>query len=99
MSQDEQMAAIGRLMTGRAEAKRELALLFQQIRASAEKIAEVGSTLRYNLDGRRRVRPALDMLIKEGGLDKFAELLDRYEEITVKIADLEGTAKAAGIDF
>jgi hypothetical protein len=101
MSTDEQMAAIGRMMTERADAKREQACLLHKIQGLAENLNAVGSALRYNLgtENQRRVMPVLEQLIKTGSLEGFAALVENYNSVTIKIGDLEGKLTAAGIQF
>ena len=99
MSIDEQMAAIGRLVTERADTKREQALMEGKIRDLAEKLQTVGSSFRYNLgsSNQQRATPVLDDLITAGGLDSFKALLADYYAVTERLAIIEARLKAANV--
>jgi hypothetical protein len=99
MSTDEQMAAIGRLVTERTTAKREQSLLNHKIQTLAENLTALGGSLRWNLgeQNQRKAVPLLDDLLKAGGLEALKSSLSEYNAVTQRLAMLEDRLKDAGV--
>jgi hypothetical protein len=99
MSEDEQMAAIGKMATDRAAAKREAAIRENQIEEFGKTLYSVALALRsaHDLLATGATQKTIDALIEKGGLDHLKEMILEYQELQSKIAALNKRLAAAGI--
>ena len=101
MSPDEQDAAVLRIVKDRAEAKRRRALLESELQAAGKALHIISETL--PLLGSPVVNiPVLLKLIDENAEllapSKLSQMMKEYADLTAQIADLDASAKAAGIE-
>jgi len=101
MSPDEQDAAVLRIVKDRAEAKRRRALLESELQAAGKALHVISEAL--PLLGSAVVNiPVLLKLIDENAEllapSKLAQMMKEYADLTTQIADLDASAKAAGIE-
>jgi hypothetical protein len=99
MSQDDQIAAVGRLALERAEARRQLAMIRSTIQSVAENLKTIGSGLAYSRDDEYSKRlPAINDMISRGGLDQLKSSVESAVALQGRIAEMDKRAKEAGID-
>jgi len=101
MSPDEQDAAVLRIVKDRADAKRRRALLESELQAAGKALYVISEAL--PLLGSPVVNiPVLLKLIDENAEllapSKLAQMMKEYADPTALIADLDVSAKAAGIE-
>jgi len=101
MSPDEQDVAVLRIVKDRAEAKRRRALLESELQAAGKALHVISEAL--PLLGSPVVNiPVLLKLIDENAEllapSKLAQMMKEYADPTALIADLDVSAKAAGIE-
>jgi hypothetical protein len=101
MSPDEQDAAVLRIVKDRAEAKRRRALLESELQAAGKALHVISEAL--PLLGSPVVNiPVLLKLVGENAEllapSKLAQMMKEYADLTAQIADLDASAKAAGIE-
>jgi hypothetical protein len=97
MSNEDQMAVIGRMVTERAEARRTAALLLHQMQATGNAFYAIGADLRSPIHLSKTLG-YVDELIKNGGLDALRKNLVEYTQLQVTLGHLEQKIKEAGIE-
>jgi hypothetical protein len=99
MSQDEQMVAIGKLVTERAAARRELALLARRIKDAGSSMSYLGNVLaRDSARDLNEVTRGVDRLVSLGGLDGINKDVRDHQAIERRIAELSNSLKEAGAE-
>jgi hypothetical protein len=101
MSSEEQDAALLRIVKDRAEAKRQRVLLENELRVGGSALHALSEGL--SLLGSPLVNmPSLLKLIDENAElltpSKLSQMMRQYADLSKRIADLDASAKALGID-
>ena len=99
MSTDERMAAIGKLVTERTQARQASVLLGQQIRDAGKALEEAGAIIRReHLPQLGVAATKLNELINAGGLQKLREKILDYQVLESRIGDLSKSLKDSGAE-
>jgi len=99
MSNDEQMANIGRWSVERTEANRRLAILTQRIRDTGNSLHAASLALIPAMASQMRIDEGLkqvERLIESGDLGGLREMLIEHKALTARIFELDKTLHAAG---
>lgn len=102
MSTDEQHAAVGRLLAELSAAKKELALVREEIRSTARLVGELAQLLAPALDAASPRADALRLVNELMYRDTFARLkalLEDAETLSPRIAQIQATLKDSGIEL
>jgi hypothetical protein len=101
MSNEEQLLAIGKMSTERADKKRERALLLRQIQdagGSFNKAAPLLMRQTPEVSDYQNALQILGALQQSGGLDHIRQALSEYLELTERINNLSISLRDAGVE-
>jgi hypothetical protein len=100
MSNEDQMAVIGKLVTERAQAKREMALLITQIKQYGPLINTCGAELvrEQPPTNLRKVLGSIDGIIQKGGIDTLRVMLMEYVALEDRVVSATQSLHAAGAE-
>jgi hypothetical protein len=99
MSTDERMAAIGKLVTERTQARQAAVLLGQQIRDAGKALDEVGAIImREHMPQLGVALIKLNELINAGNLQQLREKILDYQVLEGRIGDLSKSLKDSGAE-
>ena len=100
MSSDEQMASIGRLVTERSEANKQISLLRNEIKLRQVKLNELALHLEHSGDSARVAKSVsvLDGLIGVGGLEELRKLVAEFQSLTTRVSEIGVTLRNAGVE-
>jgi hypothetical protein len=101
MSSDEQMANIGRWVTERVEANRQLAMLTQKIRDAASALHAAANALIPAMASQMRIGDGLkqvEHLMEIGDLAGLKKMLMEHQALTARILELSTTLRNAGAE-
>ena len=99
MSSDEMAATLGRLMIERAEVRRRLALLREEIERDGKLMFEIAGPLHIvalTPDVARKSIIKLNELVAFGGLARLKSNLEAFDSTMSRLSSLEQTIEAAG---
>ena len=99
MSDEEQMAVIGRLVSALSDAKRQHSLLAHQIEQMGEQVWNGSARVMRpgNPEALRLGLSILNPLIDQGGLEKLRSMILEYQVLSVRISEMNKTLEQAGI--
>ena len=99
MSVDERMAAIGKLVTDRTQARQASALLGQEIREAGQAMEEAGAIIRREHMPQLGVAVTkLNELISAGSLLKLREKILDFQVLENRIEELSKSLKDSGAE-
>lgn len=102
MSDEEESAALGRLVKQRSDVKRRKALLENDLRTAGDSLVNIGSVLRH-ISGGPYDRIADSLLLTQQapsvcGLERVRAMLTELTELHSRLAQLNRAASDSGID-
>jgi hypothetical protein len=98
MSNDEQMAAIGRMIFERSELRKQRSLRLQEIQQTGLALESIGNSLRSTNRDFTETLKVTNTLITGGGLDALKTSIVDYQRIQLLLANIEAALKNAGVD-
>jgi hypothetical protein len=93
MSNEDQMAAIGRMVTERTEAKRQLILRLHELEKASQTFYALGLALRKPVEYSQALRIAND-----SNLDNVKAAIEDYQKLEAEVRDLTEKLKSAGVE-
>ncbi len=98
MSNEDQIAAIGRIAIDLAEAKKQRALLVNALESISTELSELANSLRGDApEAWKRSADLLNYLIAKKDLGYIKDLVLERMDLAVKLAELEKQARDVGI--
>ena len=100
MSQEEQDAALGKLMREKMEAQKQFTLLLLEIKRQAAVIESVGRTLGSigMPEAEQQGTVLLEEAIAAGGLSKIKSDLEKFTSLRPRVLELTAKAKELGFE-
>jgi hypothetical protein len=101
MSEDDQNAAIGRMMKERAEARREIALLSEDIRNKARLLQEAANYLSRGAAGVTDMATGLSLLDRlnlANGMARYRASIEECRALLERVDEITASLRNAGVE-